>query len=373
MTRRHAGLLVAIGLVTVLSRAQEYGDFDLRLELNVASAEESIELMRGLAGSPTRIAEMPGSRLALSTTATLAQRPLALADLERALEAAKFNQTLGDDIFRLTEAKENVAGMADLLAELRRRNFAQRVVTTVAQIFPAGVRVRTRVPVYVVAFGYQTVDAYVRRVVWRGSEPTFVGEGEGEVTIIVNLSKAMSYGRSTDERFIALLTVVAHEVFHAAFGVYKDGSPDWREYYASHQSYLDQLLDLSQNEGIAYYLTMIQRTGGRFTPEGERSIRSAFDEFNQNAEELLSPGIDRRRAWDIIRLSNSSSFWNNYGAIAGMVVAREIDQALGRAALSRTIITGPNEFFNTYVDLMQRDTSLPMLSSRILQALGRRH
>jgi len=341
--------------------------------LNVASAEESIELMRGLAGSPARIAEMPGSRLALSTTSTLAQQLLTLPDLERALEAAKFNQSLGDDIFRLTEAKETVPEMSDLLAELRRRNFAQRVVTTVAQIFPAGVRVRTTVPVYVVAFGYQTVDAYVRRVVWRGSEPTFVGEGEGEVTIIVNLSKAISYGRSTDERFIGLLTVVAHEVFHAAFGVFKDGSPDWREYYATHQSYLDQLLDLSQNEGVAYYLTMIQRTGGRFSPEGERSIRAAFDDFSRNAEELLKPGIDRRRAWDIIRLSNSSSFWTNYGALAGMVVARQIDQTLGRAALSETLITGPDAFFGKYVDLMQRDASLPQLSPRILQALGRRY
>ena len=373
MMRRLRGLALASALLSTLATAQEYGDFDLRLDLNVASAEASIELMRGLAGSPTRIAEMPGSRLALSTTSTLAQQQLTLPDLERALEAAKFNQSLGDDIFRLTEAKENVPEMSDLLSELRRRNFAQRVVTTVAQIFPAGVRVRTTVPVYVVAFGYQTIDAYVRRVVWRGSEPTFVGEGAGEVTIIVNLSKAISYGRSTDERFIGLLTVVAHEVFHAAFGVFKDGSPNWREYYATHQSYLDQLLDLSQNEGVAYYLTMIQRTGGRFSPEGERSVRAAFEDFNRNAEELLNPGIDRRRAWDIIRLSNSSSFWTHYGALAGMVAARQIDQTLGRAALSETLITGPNAFFNKYVDLMQRDASLPQLSPRILQALGRRY
>lgn len=373
MIRRLHGVFLASVLIAVLAAAQEYGDFDLHLNLNVASAEASIELMRGLSGSPSRIAEMPGSRLALSTTSTLAQRPLGLADLERALEAAKFNQSLGDDIFHLEEAKRNVAAMSDLLAELRRRNFAQRVVTTVAQIFPAGVRVRTTVPVYVVAFGYQTVDAYVRRVVWRGSEPAFVGEGEGEVTIIVNLSKAMSYGSSTEERFLGLLTVVAHEVFHAAFGVFKDGSPDWRHYYASHQSFFDQLLDLSQNEGVAYYLTMIQRTGARFSPEGERSIRAAFEEFNRNAEELLNPGIDRRRAWDIIRLSNSSSFWGNYGALAGMVVARSIDQGFGRAALSETLITGPSAFFSKYADLMQRDASLPQLSPRILQALGRRH
>lgn len=367
------GLFLASALLSVPAHAQEYADFDLRLDLNVASAEESIELMRGLTGSPARIAEMPGSRLALSTTSTLAQQPLTRADLERALEAAKFNQSLGEDVFRLKEAKENVAEMGELLAELRRRNFAQRVVTTVAQIFPAGVRVKTTVPVYVVAFGYQTVDAYVRRVVWRGNEPAFAGEGEGEVTIIVNLSRAMSYGRSTDERFVGLLTVVAHEVFHAAFGVFKDTSPRWREYYATHQSYFDQLLDLSQNEGVAYYLTMIQRTGGKFSPEGERTIRATFEEFNRNAEELLKPGIDRRRAWDIIRLSNSSSFWGNYGAIAGMVVARQIDQTLGRASLSETLVTGPNAFFGKYVDLMQRDASLPRLSPVILQALGRRY
>jgi len=373
MIRRLCGLVLAWVLLSAPAAGQEYGDFHLLLNLNVASAEASIELMRGLAGSPSRIAEMPGSRLALSTTSTLAQRPLTLADLERALEAAKFNQSLGDDVFRLKEAKENVAAMSDLLSELRRRNFAQRVVTTVAQIFPPGVRVRTAVPVYVVAFGYQTIDAYVRRVVWRGTEPTFVGEGEGEVTIIVNLSKAISYGNSTDERFLGLLTVVAHEVFHAAFGVYKDGSPEWREYYATRQSYFDQLLDLSQNEGVAYYLTMIQKTGGRFSPEGERSIRAAFEEFNRNADELLNPQIDRRRAWDIIRLSNSSSFWSNYGALAGMIVARQIDQTLGRAALSETLITGPNAFFGRYVDLMQRDASLPRLSPRILQALGRRY
>ena len=245
MTRRLAALLFMGVLLCGQASGQQYGDFDLHLNLNVASAEASIELMRGLAGSPSRIAEMPGSRLALSTTSTLAQKPLTLTDLERALEAAKFNQSLGDDIFHLEEAKQNVSAMGDLLAELRRRNFAQRVVTTVAQLFPAGSRVRTTVPVYVVAFGYQTVDAYVRRVVWRGSEPTFVGEGEGEVTIIVNLSKSISYGRSTDERFLGLLTVVAHEVFHAAFGVYKDGSPEWRRYYSTHQSYFDQLLDLS--------------------------------------------------------------------------------------------------------------------------------
>ena len=80
---------------------------------------------------------------------------------------------------------------------------------------------------------------------------------------MVNLANSVHYGRTVDERFIGLMSVVAHEVFHAAFGAYKDRSPQWQSFYAHHQSYVDRLLDLTQNEGIAYYLSLIQRSGGK--------------------------------------------------------------------------------------------------------------
>ena len=82
---------------------------------------------------------------------------------------------------------------------------------------------------------------------------------------------------------------MAHEVFHAAFGAYKDNSPVWRQYYGMRRTYLDQLLDLAQNEGIAYYLTLIQRTRGRLVMDWPERVRTAFTDFNRNAEELLSP------------------------------------------------------------------------------------
>jgi hypothetical protein len=191
----------------------------------------------------------------------------------------------------------------------------------------------------------------------------------GELTIVVNLAHAVSYGQSTDERFIGVLSVVAHEVFHAAFGAYKDGSPAWRSYYAAHTTPFDALLDLTQNEGIAYYLSLIQRTRGRLSPEWERQVRVSFEQFNRNAEELLSPSLTPRRAQEILRRANTAGYWESYGSMAGMVIARQIDQTFGRQALSSTIAEGPQAFFRKYLEVMQRDGSAPPLSPQLQRAV----
>jgi len=358
-------------LLAAASRAQQNDMFNVYLRIDYASAEKTLELYRGLGGRPADIAALRGSQIALSTTAFLAQRPLDTPELEEALESVKFNQGLGDDIFRMHDARANVAAISELLAEAQKRNFGQKVVSTVAQLFPSDARVSTMIPIYFVAFGHQNIDAFVRRVVWRGDTPSFTGEGQGELTIVVNLAKCVNYGRSVDERFIGMLSVVAHEVFHAAFGVYKDGSPVWKDYYASHRTPFDQLLDLSHNEGIAYYLTLIQSSRGRLPADGLERARHSFEDFNRNAAELLAPGTTFRRSEDIIRLSNTSGYWESYGAITGMIIARQIDQALGRQALSETIARGPSDFFGKYADLMKRDGNIPVLSGAIIQSATR--
>jgi hypothetical protein len=358
-------------LLAAASRAQQNDMFNVYLRIDYASAEKTLELYRGLGGRPADIAALRGSQIALSTTAFLAQRPLDTPELEEALESVKFNQGLGDDVFRMHDARANVAAISELLAEAQKRNFGQKVVSTVAQLFPSDARVSTMIPIYFVAFGHQNIDAFVRRVVWRGDTPSFTGEGQGELTIVVNLAKCVNYGRSVDERFIGMLSVVAHEVFHAAFGVYKDGSPVWKDYYASHRTPFDQLLDLSHNEGIAYYLTLIQSSRGRLPADGLERARHSFEDFNRNAAELLAPGTTFRRSEDIIRLSNTSGYWESYGAITGMIIARQIDQALGRQALSETIARGPSDFFGKYADLMKRDGNIPVLSGAIIQSATR--
>ena len=367
-----APLLLAASLfLWTPSRALQSDYFNVFLRIDYASAEKTLELYQGTGGRPADIAALRGSQIALSTTSFLAQRPLDTPALEQALEAVKFNQGLGDDVFRMKDARANVAVIRELFEEAQKRNFGQKVVSTVAQLFPSGARVNTVIPVYFVAFGHQNIDAFVRRVIWRGDAPVFTGEGEGELTIVVNLAKCVYYGRSVDERFIGMLSVVAHEVFHAAFGVYKDGSPVWRNHYATHRTALDQLLDLSQNEGIAYYLTLVQSSRGKLPPDGLERARRSFADFNRNAAELIAPGTTFRRSEDIIRLSNTSGYWESYGAITGMIMARQIDQTLGRQALVETIANGPSDFFAKYADLMKRDGGIPSLSPLVLQAASR--
>lgn len=364
--------LVILFLLTLrVSSPGQESHINLVLTLNTESADQAVALYEGLSGSPQEIAQLRGSQIALATTALLAQRALGTPDLERSLAAAKYNQTDGDDVFQMKQARRSEASIKELLVEIRRRNFAQKVTSTVEQLFPADAHLSTSIPIFFVAFGHANIDAFVRRVVWHGNVPLFVGEGEGELTIVVNLSKAMSYGQTTDERFIGMMSIVAHEVFHAAFGAYKDQSSFWQQYYATHQTYLDELLDLTQNEGIAYYLTLVQRSRGKLSYEGVEHVNEAFAEFNRRATELLAARVTDHRAQEIIRHSNTSGYWQNFGAITGMIIARQIDQTLGRDALIETVALGPRDFFSKYCELMKRDNTIPALSEDVFRFLSR--
>lgn len=364
-------LVLFLPVVFVLSlQAQTNPHFNVRLSLNYESAERCIGLYEGLSGSGRDVASLRGSRIALATTADLARRSITAERLEASLDGIKFGQVETDDVFGLKEARQNVALIKELLTTIKRRNFAQRVVSTVEQLFPAGAAITSTIPVYIVAFGHHNIDAYVRRVVWHGDTPEFVGESEGELTIVVNLAKAVSYGRTVDERYIGVLSVVAHEVFHAAFGAYKDASPAWQAYYATRTTYLDQLLDLTQNEGIAHYLTFEQRTGGALPDDWDERISSAFAEFNRSAEELVSPHITPHRAHYLISSSNTSGYWKSYGAITGLFIARTIDRTLGRAALAASIADGVEEFYRAYLALCDREPGLPRLARAIVQRFG---
>ncbi len=356
--KTHAVVLLLVFLFVSPAR----GQFAIHLNLDYESAQKTIELYQGLSGHPDDILRLRGSRIALATTALLAQKDLNEGTLKRSLEASKFGQTIADDVFRMKEARKNVAFINDLLTAIKRRNFGQRVNSTVEQLFPDRTKLSTSIPVYFVAFGHENIDAFVRRVVWKDDTPYFVGEGEGELTIVVNLTNAVYYGRTTEERFVGTLSVVAHEVFHAAFGVYRDNSTVWGEYYATHQTYLDQLLDLTQNEGIAHYLTFEQRSRGSLLPDWDEKVRSAFADFNKNAGELLSRKISPQRANELIRTSNTATYWESYGAITGMAIARQIDLTLGRSALAETIANGPGDFFLKYIELVTRNNNLPPLS-----------
>ena len=357
----------------VCGQASAQSGFNVQLRLNFESADETVNLYQGTSGNPEYIAGLRGSQIALATTALLAQKPLTTADLVSDLQEAKFNNITGDDVFRMREARSRVAGIKALVEQCKLHNFGQKVVSTVEQLFPADARISATMPVYFVAFGHKNIDAYVRRVVWNGNTPVFVGEGEGELTIVVNLAKAANYQGPVEQQFIELLTVVAHEVFHVAFGIYQDTSPAWQRYFARHHDYVDQLLELTQNEGIAYFLNLVQHYGGTLPRVWVEQLPYSFSQFNNSVHELLSPRTSPQRAETLIRASNlSGSHKESYGAFTGMIIAHQIDRTMGREALQQTIARGPFDFFGKYIDAMRGDNNLPALSEEVVRYINPR-
>lgn len=353
--------------------ARSQSGFNVQLRLNYQSAEETIGIYEGVSGNPARVAGLRGSQVALGTTALLTQRELTTDALTAGLEGAKFNNIVGDDVFRMREARARVAGIKALVGQCKAHNFAQKVISTVEQLLPDDANISTTIPVYFVAFGHHNIDAYVRRVVWRGDTPVFVGEGQGELTIVANLAKAAGYAGPVEQQFVELLTVVGHEVFHVAFGLYQAASPLWQRYFRQNRGYADKLLELTQNEGIAYYLNLVQHYRGTLPQAWVDQLPSSFAAFNNSVHELLSPRTSPWRAEELIRASNlSGGHRDSYGAFTGMIVARQIDHAFGRDALRQSIALGPFEFFGKYLDAMKQDSNLPALSGEVARYVNAR-
>ena len=147
----------------------------------------------------------------------------------------------------------------------------------------------------------------------------------------------------------------------------------WRSYFARHRGYADDLLELTQNEGIAYYLNLVQHYHGTLPQVWVEQLPYSFSQFNMSTHELLSPRITPQRAEELIHASNlSGSHKESYGAFTGMIVARQIDQTFGRDALRETIALGPFDFFGKYIDVMKRDTNLPVLSEELIRYVNAR-
>ena len=77
-------------------------------------------------------------------------------------------------------------------------------------------------------------------------------------------------------------------------------------------------------------------------------------------------------AAELIRTANLSGYWESYGAMTGMFMAREIDLRLGRGALIQTISDGPLDMLSKYAGLTDRDDTLPKLSDQIIRETGQK-
>jgi hypothetical protein len=366
----HAPVIIAlIAFVIGSATGQTNEALTINLQLNYAAAEQSVQLFEDQFASTQELAELRGNRIAAATTGLIENRGEVGQILRSYLDSLKYHERIKDDVYNLDDARKSVVQIKELLVQMKKSNFNRRVIATVVQLFPADVRINVSIPVYIIALGHENVEAYVRRIVWHGDAPEFVGEGKGEVTIVLNLAQAVRFHPNINERFLSLLSTVAHETFHAVFGAYKDRSPAWKEYYAKHGRAFDNLLDLTQNEGIAYYLSLQEAWHGSVPPDWSTRLQDVFSTFNKNAAELLSDRLTARRAADLIRTANLSGYWESYGAMTGMCMARAIDQKLGRNILIETVSQGPSDFFLKYDSISTQDGNFPRLNPAIMREI----
>ena len=96
----------------------------------------------------------------------------------------------------------------------------------------------------------------------------------------------------------------------------------------------------------------------------------AIETLNKTFLELQSPKLTRMRARELIMNANlSGSFEGNYGSTAGMRMAYEIDNCLGRSVLTMTLLNGGRSFISAYVQLCAHESNIPQFDEQVLQLM----
>ncbi len=215
-------------------------NFDVSLMVDFSSAEQLLDYFDHQTSNTARVAALRGNRLATATSVLLARTSRSNDDVVQQLELARDLAQYNNDIYGLLPAKQHITELRKLLTEAKRRQIDRRVIATLQGYFPAETKIFSTIKVYMVVMGNERAAAVVRRVVWHGDVPQFVGEDEGEPIIIFNLARVIETSSDVQAQFLELLATLAHESFHAVFSKLKETLPG---VYGSH-SPSDELLDI---------------------------------------------------------------------------------------------------------------------------------
>jgi hypothetical protein len=362
-----AAMNLSFSLIVGALHAQSPSNFNFSLGVDYSAAEQTLDFFERRVGDADRIANLRGNQLAAATSVLVARTEKSNEDFRDQLVLARDIARFESDIYGFLPAKNHLPELQKLLSELKRRQLDRRIVATIASYFPAQSKISTRFSIYFVVVGNERTSAFVRHVVWNYDTPTFVGDEEGEPVIVVNLARVVEGLPTLQVQFIEVLSITAHECFHAAFSVLKKSLP----VSSRPKNIIDQLIDLVQNEGMAYYLSQQTHYGGE-TPAQNWFLATSksIGTLNRVFGEMSSPNLTRAHAQELLMNANlSGSFEGNYGATAGLRMAYEIDSHLGRQALTATLMNGGRSFILAYHQACMQDGSLPQIDRRVLQAL----
>lgn len=362
-------LLFTAILLPQIILAQTNPNFNVSLRLDFSSVDALIELSEGRIANVNRVAELRGNQIAAATSALLARQPYAAADFARELERFRNGSITSNDIYGLNATAAHLQKIKVLLQETKKRQLDRKIVATLESFFPQQARISASIPVYFVAHGNENAAAFVRSVAWVNNTPRFVGEGEGELTIVVNLTRSAQYIQEVQLQFVDMMSTLAHETFHAVFGIYQNSSTVWQQHNRRYEPYWT-LAELVQNEGIAYLISAQQRTGAHLSAAQLAGAKQAVASLNSALIELTSPSVTPSRARELIMNSNlSGSYEKNYGATAGLLMAYAIDSKRGRAVLNETIHNGVGDFFAKYQELTNQYGELPKFDEEVIRKL----
>jgi hypothetical protein len=354
-------------LVTCRVNAQISSNFDFSLGVDYDAAEQTLDFFDYRVGNVDHIAKLRGNQLIAATSVLLARTSKSPDDFRDQLEIARKYPGFESDVYGFFPAKNHIPELRKLINEVKRRQLDRRIVATIASFFPVQAKVSTRFSVYLVVIGNERASAFERCVIWNYDTPTFVNDDEGEPVIVVNLARIIERLPNEKSQFIEVLSTTAHECFHAAFAIMQKSLPE----SVKPKSAVDYLLELVQNEGLAYYLSLQTHLAGD-TPVRQwfDATAKAVETLNRVLVELNSPNLSRARAQELLMNANlSGSFKENYGATSGLRMAYEIDAHLGRPALTETLLKGGKAFILTYQQACLRDASLPQIDKKILNMI----
>lgn len=367
--------LLFIFFISMLVLANAQTNFNVSLRLDFSSVDALVELSEGKIANAQRVADLKGNQIAAATSALLARRgglarqPYSSQHFARELERFRSGSTAANDMFGLSSTSAFLPQIKALLQEAKKRQLDRKVVATIAPFFPQNARINASIPVYFVALGNENAAAFVRSIAWKDNTPSFVGEGEGELTIVVNLTRSVQYIQEIQLQFVDMMSTLAHETFHAVFGIYQNSSPAWKATQFKPEPYWT-LAELVQNEGFAYLISLQQRTGSHLSAVQLSAAKQAITSLNSALKELSSPSISPTRARELIMNSNlSGSYEKNYGATAGLLMAYSIDAKLGRQSLTESLENGIGDFFTKYQQLAEQYGELTKFDSEVIEML----
>lgn len=361
-------IFFGILLICTISFSQQE-NFNVSLRLDFSSIDALIELSEGKIANVNRAAELKGNQIAAATSALLARQSYSSEHFAQELDRFRNGSASSSDIYGFRSTIEFLPQIKALVTEVKRRQLDRKVVATIAPFFPEKARVNASIPVYFVALGNENAAAFVRSIAWRNNIPYFVGDGDGELTIVVNLTRSVQYIHDIQIQFVDMMSTLAHETFHAVFGVYQQTSSVWKTIEYKQEPYWT-LAELVQNEGFAYLISIQQRNSSSLSAGQLSSSKQAISSLNDALKELTLPSISPSRARELIMNSNlSGSYEKNYGASAGLLMAYAIDAKLGRKSLTECLEYGVADFFRKYQQLAEQNGDLIQFDKEVIESL----